>query len=42
MLVAATAGGGTTAPIGNFPVNNSLMIGDYVTPNTSMLNISYR
>jgi histone-arginine methyltransferase CARM1 len=43
LLGAATAAaGGSTTAMGNFPVNNSLMIGDYVTPNTGVLNISYR
>ncbi|VVC42695.1 Hypothetical protein CINCED_3A009103 [Cinara cedri] len=30
----------STSALGNFPVNNSLMIGDYVSPN--ILNASYR
>ncbi|XP_025414682.1 histone-arginine methyltransferase CARMER isoform X1 [Sipha flava] len=43
LLGAATAAaGGSTTAMGNFPVNNSLMIGDYVAPNTGVLNISYR
>lgn len=45
MFGAATAAvGNANAAMVNFPVNNSLMIGDYVTPNVgaSVLNIAYR
>jgi len=43
LLGAATAAaGGSTTAIGNYPVNNSLMIEDYVAPSTGVLNISYR
>lgn len=43
LLGAATAAaGGSTTAMGNYPVNNSLMIGDYVAPSTGVLNISYR
>ncbi|XP_050421077.1 probable histone-arginine methyltransferase CARMER [Adelges cooleyi] len=40
----ASAGSSVAAPMVNFPVNNALMIGDYVAPNAgngSLLNISY-